>query len=203
MMTASIGLRPRRLARPPHGPAFGADFSKNLPLVALHRAPAGVDVEIGDLAIVRVAHLHEFLEARTGIGGQQKEAISVLGGAGEELVDGRVEIDHETTRVQVRAILRVQHHATAGGKHDVFTLRQVVDDLFFALAKTRLALDVEDLWIVRAGARLDFMIAVDELAAERFRELPTDGRLARAHKADEEEVGGFVHAANSMSEILG
>src|SRR3569833_3202855 len=58
MMTASIGLRPRRLARPPHGSAFGADFSKNLPLGALHRAPAGGDDEIGDLAIERVAHLH-------------------------------------------------------------------------------------------------------------------------------------------------
>src|SRR3569833_880244 len=199
MMTASIGLRPRRLARPPHGSAFGADFSKNLPLGALHRAPAGVDDEIGDLAIERVAHQQENHETRTEKDRQQKEAISVLGGAGEELVDGRVEIDHETTRVQVRALLRVQHHASAGGKHDVFTLRQVVDDLFFALAKTRLALDGEDLRNVRAGARLDFMIAVDELAAERFRELPTDGRLARAHLADEDEVGGFGDAASSRS----
>src|SRR3569832_2422441 len=174
MMTASIGLRPRRLARPPHGPAFGADFSKNLPLVALHRAPAGVDVEIGDLAIVRVAHLHEFLEARTGIGGQQKEAISVLGGAGEELVDGRVEIDHETTRVQVRAILRVQHHATAGGKHDVFTLRQVVDDLFFALAKTKNTQNNKKKQKKHTKTHHKNKNTVDELAAERFRELPTD-----------------------------
>ena len=67
-------------------------------------------------------------------------------------------------------------------------LRQVVDDLRLALAKTRFAFALEDVGNVDARARLDLVVAVDEREAEPPRELPADGTLARAHRAYEENV---------------
>src|SRR3569623_1941029 len=93
------------------------------------------------------------------------------------------------------AIVRIQHHTAAGGEHDVRTLGKVVDDFLLTLPKAGLTLDVEEQWNIGAGARLDHMIALDELAAQRFRELTPDGGLAVAHEADEVEVGGFGHGA--------
>src|SRR3569623_2062023 len=127
--------------------------------------------------------------------GLQQRPVAVRGGADQQLIDCGVEVDHEPTRAQMGAIVRIQHHTAAGGEHDMLAPGEVVDDYLLALPKAGLTLDVEEQRNVGAGARLDFMIAVDELAAERFRELAPNSGLACAHEADEEEVGGFGHGA--------
>ena len=56
------------------------------------------------------------------------------------------------------------------------------------LPEAGLALALEDVGDVDARAGLDFGVAVDELEAEPLRQLPADRALARAHRADEEDV---------------
>ena len=66
--------------------------------------------------------------------------------------------------------------------------RGVIDYLCLSLAKPGLALDLEYHGDPHAGPGFDLPVAVVEGLAEAAGELPADGRLARAHHADEEDI---------------
>ena len=60
-----------------------------------------------------------------------------------------------------------------------------------SLAKAGLAFFLENIRNVDPGAMLDLGVAVIELQMQQLGELLADGGLARAHRADEEDVGGI------------
>ena len=82
-------------------------------------------------------------------------------------------------------IFVADHRAAACRKHNVIAFRQVADDRRFTPAKTVLAFFLEDKRNVDARAALDLVIAVDELEVQGTSQLPADGRLACAHRANE------------------
>ena len=104
------------------------------------------------------------------------------------LLERRLEVDHETPLVKHGAILRQQNGAAAGGEHDGTLARDVLDDFALALAKAVLAFAGKDVRDIDAGARLDLRIAVAKRRAQQPREMFADGGLARAHRADQEDV---------------
>src|SRR3546814_7212044 len=66
------------------------------------------------------------------------------------------------------------------------------DDLF-ARAEIRLAGAFENGGDAGAGLCLDLAVGVVERQPEAFSQPPADRRLARAHRADEDEVGCRIH----------
>ena len=67
------------------------------------------------------------------------------------------------------------------------------EHLALALAESFLAFELEDERNSDSGPPLQRLVGVDEVLAERGREPPADGALARAHRADQEDVGRNVH----------
>ena len=65
----------------------------------------------------------------------------------------------------------------------------------FAVAEAGFADAFEDRGDAGAGARLDLAVGVDEGQPEALGQASADRRLARAHRADEDEVRGGIHAA--------
>ena len=87
------------------------------------------------------------------------------------------------------AILGQQHRAAAGREDDCRRLAESVSITSRSrIAKARLALVLENVGDIDAGARLDFGVAVDERQSEQPGQCPPDGGLARAHRADQEHV---------------
>src|SRR5690606_32347055 len=69
-----------------------------------------------------------------------------------------------------------------------------------SLAETLLAFLLEDERDVDAGAPLDLGVAVEKAQTERLRELAADGRLARAHRADQVDIAGRQRGAPSSND---
>ena len=76
-------------------------------------------------------------------------------------------------------------------------LAHVDDDLALDLAERRLAVVREELRERHAGARDDEIVGVDERARQARRALESDGRLARAHQPDEDEMAARAHRSDA------
>ena len=111
-----------------------------------------------------------------------------------QLLGWRAQINHQAGFAQAPSVLRVQHHAAAGGQHQPRFSRQFLQHPGLAAAKARLALDLENQRNARPGARLDFMVAVDEALLQAPRQVPADRGLARANHAHEIDVVAGFHA---------
>ena len=123
---------------------------------------------------------------------QQRTVIGTLGTC-ELMVDARMQIDHEAARREQFARFHIDHRATAGGEHKIGTQCEIGDRGVLALAETGLAFLLENERDVDAGARLDFVIAVDEVHATGFGKPAADRGLAGAHRADEVDVAFGAH----------
>ncbi len=89
-------------------------------------------------------------------------------GALELLLDGGVQVDDEAARSRAaRGSPAVEHRAAAGGQHDAGGRVRSAITSRSRLRKPLLAFLLEDEGDVDAGARLDLVVAVDELHAER------------------------------------
>jgi predicted dienelactone hydrolase len=69
-----------------------------------------------------------------------------------------------------RAVRLAHHRAAAGGENDTVTLRQLVDHLLLAIAKSLLALDIENPGYIRTGALLDLGVGVQEFQLQGARQ---------------------------------
>jgi hypothetical protein len=87
------------------------------------------------------------------------------------------------------AVVGVQHGAAAGRQHQPVPGGELGDDLLLALAEAGLAFLLEDEGDVHAGALLDLVVGVGERHAAQLGQPPAHGGLARAHGADQEDVG--------------
>ncbi len=153
----------------------------------------GVDDQVGDLAVERVAHALQLLELRERIVGGEQRPRLVVPGALVEVARLRPQIDHEAARREQRAVLGLQHDPAAGPEHDVLQGGEAVDHLRLARAEARLAFDLEDDLHANAGAPLDLVVGVVEGLPEPARELARDRRLAGAHEPDQEDVAAVLH----------
>ncbi len=87
---------------------------------------------------------------------------------------------------QPLAILRQQDRPAAGREHDSLAAREFIDHVALADPESGLALALEDVGDVDAGACLDLGVAVREWKAEPLCELPADRGLARTHRPHQE-----------------
>src|SRR5210317_379167 len=104
-------------------------------------------------------------------------------GALHLLLDGRIKVDDEPASREPVAAAGVEDGAASRCQDDTLSCRYFIDHNRFALAKARLALFFKDEGNIDACACFDLVVAVDELQVQLPRELPTDGRLAGAHRA--------------------
>ena len=91
------------------------------------------------------------------------------------------------------AVARIEHHASAGCKHNVVQGGHPFDHLGLAPAEPGLAFYVEDDGDAHAGACLDFAVAVAKRLAETLGELAADGGFPGAHHAHEEKLVSRLH----------
>ena len=99
-----------------------------------------------------------------------------------------IEIDDDSVRHEVAAIVSVEHRAPARRDNDALERRQFAKDITFAAAETCFALAFENEANICSGACLDDRINVIERAAEYAGEFSPDCALARAHGANQKEV---------------
>src|SRR5262252_9817471 len=130
-------------------------------------------------------------DTSAGIGRLQQRPRLVVAGAAGDFVGAGLQVDDETARTQIAAIVLAQDRAPAGRDDEPATLREFIEQRAFATPKAVLALDLEDRGDRDAAARLDLAIGIDEREGERTREQASDGRLACAHHSDEKQRSGF------------
>ena len=152
-----------------------------------------LDADVRDLLVQGIALAGEVLEACASIRRIQQRTLAVTREARKLRLDRRVEPDHETARTQHAPVRFAQHRTAAGGQHDAAAGRELGECRRLALAEAGLAFEIEDEADRGAGMRLDLMIEVVERHAEQLGDVTPDRRLAGAHRADEDEVGGGVH----------
>ena len=100
----------------------------------------------------------------------------------------RVQIDHRPVLLQPLAIRGPDDDTAAGREHDVGERRQLGEHRFFAVAKARFALDLENRRDRHAELALELGIGVDERLVEPPRELAAERRFARARQSDQKEI---------------
>ncbi len=175
--------------------AFGQAFDEQVD-EPRHAAATGLDHEVRDPVVMRFAFEQQRLDPLPRVLAREQRSIAIVARAQPEVVRLRLQIDREPAFLQPRARQRRQHGAAAGREHDaVVAARQLVDDLLLAATESRLAFDLEDGGDRDAGAGLDLVVAVDEVASEARGEQPADGALAGAHHPDDEEVVVRGHRA--------
>src|SRR5690606_33798271 len=156
-------------------------------------AAVGLDDEIGDLAVERLAHGHELREHLLARPVLEQGTLASAIGALELLPDAGVQVDDEAARAEAAAAVGVEDGAAAGREDDALPLGELVDHCRLAAAEAGLALFLEDERDVDARAPLDLLVAVDEVEVEQLRELPPHRGLARAHRSYEEQVLRLCH----------
>ena len=122
----------------------------------------------------------------------QQRPVARRLGALQLSVDGRLQIDHGARAREPLAVGGIEHRAAARRDDHAVERREVRDHFALALAEALLALFLEDVADVDAGALLDLGVAVEELLPEQGGEALADGGLARAHRADQVKVS-FGH----------
>ena len=104
-----------------------------------------------------------------------------------------LQVDHEAALAHQPAVGFGQHRAAAGGQQQAFAGQQAGQGRGFALAEPGFADMFEDGADAGPGLLLDVMVGIDETQAETVGQAATDRGLARAHRADQDEVGGGIH----------
>ena len=89
-----------------------------------------------------------------------------------------MQIDHLAALVQMLAVVGPQHRAAAGGDDAVGPGREFVNNLGLDLAKTRLALALEEFTDRAAQPLLNHMVGIDGRQTETPPKLTAYGRLA-------------------------
>ncbi len=126
--------------------------------------PVGTHDDVGRGPVERIAQHEHLLEHLAAVVALQQRAIAILRSPPKLLVHGGIEIDHGTAFAQHPTILLAQHGPAARRDDHLFTLGQLPDHLGLAVAKARFALHIEDPGNIGAAARLDLVIAVEEVS---------------------------------------
>src|SRR5690606_39399773 len=111
----------------------------------------------------------------------QQRAIAVTRHTTIELFRRGSQVDNDATRVEMVAVFRREHRAAAGGQHQIGPGGAFLENLPFAPAEPFFTFNVENVSDTDTATAFDLMIEVQELTAERTREAPADGGLARTH----------------------
>src|SRR5215831_6003805 len=174
-------------------PARGGKLLQYLLGHAVDAPAVGRDHDVGDFAVQRRACIHEVRKSCRGIAAREQRTLPAIADALGLLCHGSLQIDDAAALTQQAAVLRQQHRTAAGCQHDALEGRKRLDRLALALAEARFALLVEDEGDVDTRAPLDLGIAVVKGQTQRAGKVAADGRLARAHRADEKYAGLAEH----------
>ena len=162
----------------------------------------GLDHQVGDFAVVRLAAGHPVAQRALGIGRGQQRAVAVAAGAAEQFVHAGPQIDDDAALVQPLAVFRRQDGAAAGGENNVAPLGTLFQCGGFPATETGLALDFEDYRHTHAATRLQLMIQIDEVAPQGARQAAAYGRLARPHHAHQEH-GQVMRQGHGLAGAFG
>lgn len=99
-----------------------------------------------------------------------------------------MQVDDHAASGEILAVFGVQHGAAAGREDDPLLGDQFLDDLTLAGAKAGFAFELEDGGDVDTRSALDLVVAVLEGIGQRLGQLASDGTLAGAHRADDEDI---------------
>ena len=157
---------------------------------------AGQHRDIG-LGIDRMAHLHQCAHGRLRILGLEQRARVAFAHTSHQHVEVGLEPDRDGPLGDPRPRRLAHEGAAAGGQHHRPLAQQTRDHPLLALAKTRLAVDRENVGDGELGRRLDLVVGILEHQPEAPGEAAPDGALARPHQADEHDRPGSEAAAQS------
>lgn len=161
----------------------------------------GLEDRIDDVAMRAVAAFH--MDVRRRVGGaalfgeplerplriavaKQRASVSPRGSVGQH-IDGGIEPDGDGAIVQQVAGAGIGEGPAAGRDYPDLPVDQAGDQPPLAVAEILLAEALEDLGRRETGRILDGRVAVDEWQPEPPCQAPSDGRLAGAHQADEDD----------------
>ena len=176
-----------------------AEPLQNLARHAARTATVGVDDDVGDLRVQRVADSEEIGQDLLAVLGLEKRSFTVPAGAVELLAHGGLEVDHTAHRGEQSTVLCANHRATAGRQNHPRGLRHLGDDRRLAFAESGLTLDVENPGYGCTGPLLDERIRIAENKTEPPGQQAAYGAFARAHRADEHHIARLLHAAAGVS----
>lgn len=154
-------------------------------------AAVGLDDEISDFTIQRIAFLYQLFQSLARIFSAHEWPVGVAPNAPEQMVDRGAQVDDGTVCCKFGAIGRIKYGATPGGKHHVLLLHEFSQHAFFAGAKSGLAFQFKDQGNADASVPLDFMVTVVKAEMQVARELTADGGLARTHGSDQKQVAAL------------
>src|SRR6266705_2481672 len=154
---------------------------------------AGLDHQVRDLPIKRIAHGVKRLEPLARIAVLQQRSGLVSAGALPQYRWKRVKVDDEAAGPEIIAVTGYEDRSAPRSEHDIVQCGQLFDHLGLALAKPDLAFDIEDHGDPHPGPRLDFAVDIVERLAEALGELATDRGLTGAHHAHQENLVVRLH----------
>jgi hypothetical protein len=147
---------------------------------------AGNHLDVGG-GVDGVAHGHELAQGLLRILGLEERAPAALAHPAHQHVELCLQPDRDTALGDPRARGLAHEGASAGGEHEGTLAHQPGDDALLAIAKTRLAVDREDVGDRQLGRRLDLVVGILEHQPEARGEAPPHGALARPHETDEHD----------------
>ena len=148
----------------------------------------GVDGNVRNFPVERIANFEQFVQPRARIGSLQKRAILVVSRAVEKILHARPQIYDRASGAKPFSVLPGQHCASSGGEDDFVQCGQFVDDHRFAMAKSRLTFDLEDHGYFYPGSLLYHVVGVIKNFVQALRQHAANRSLARTHHPDQENV---------------
>src|SRR6185295_12639452 len=161
----------------------------------LHALLAGIDDQVGNLAVKRIALGVERIQLFPGVRRCKQRAIAIMPYALPEVLHTRVQVNDSAAGRDNAAILLRKHRSPAGGKYGVCQRAELGNYLRFARPESSLAFDIENHGDAYAAAALDLLVGVVKTSLQAPREQPAHGGLARAHHADKDEAALRIHGA--------
>ena len=155
----------------------------------------GVEDEIGGLPIQRATNPGHFLQSRVAIRCGKQWSRGVVSKPLQLLLDRGTQIHHEAAASEQVAILCQKHGTTAGCDQTVGLRTERAQRVVLAAPERALALHFEQHGDGGTRLPLDLVVGVKKRHRETLCQALADGAFARAHRADEDEIRRWIHAA--------
>lgn len=149
----------------------------------------GIDPEIRRFGVNFPSRGEQIVEGLAGVVGLEEGPLAAPTGALEEDIRVGVEPGDHTDAAQGFPVFRSENRPPAGGKNNSAQSDGIEKHPLLDISEIRLAIRGKDLRYAPAFGLDDHFVRIQKTMARQARHPPSDGRLAAAHEADENEVG--------------
>ena len=153
----------------------------------------GIEAEIGDFGVQRLAHHGEMAQHVLAVFALQQRPCAIARQALQLSRHVDAQVHHEATLAHEAAVAGIEHGAATGGDDALPAGEQFHQGRGLARAKARFAFAFEDRRHAGAGVRLDLAVDVGERQPEAFGQPSPDRGLSGPHGADQDEIGCRLH----------